>query len=219
MSSRNSSADRIAVISPGNECLWTQAEQVEAGIFIEKGYVESPEELSLEYAPYSKASRFIVASRVTSVDGVMRVISHSEAGFKTINDIESGRLVADETGLELMCSIDDSKAFEVGTMGVNKLLRSASPARLAVALYGAIYRLTEDEEINTVIASFDERFFRLFSLMFGPSVIAMGPSTDYMGSPTIPAHIDTSLLMNHTKENHPANYTTMVDAATKVTYY
>src|SRR5689334_17754241 len=73
--------------------LWQQAEAIEAGVFVEKGYVVTPEELAEEYAPYLSASTMIVAKQGSKVVGCGRMISYDESiGFKTLHDAQRGKL-------------------------------------------------------------------------------------------------------------------------------
>lgn len=213
--------DSLLVVSNPRSEAWQQGFSIEAQVFIEAGYVESESELAEEYEPYLPHSEFIVAERDGVVGGAVRAISYSEeAGFKTIHDLEDGRLDLSDEGKEALEQVDLTKTTEIGTLAVKKELRGlmGEQDRLAVILYGAIYALTKQRGTEFIIASFDEKFFHRFKSIFGDGVIALGPAKDYMGSNTVPSvmHVDT--VMAHLKETLEPVDDMMLDAAGKVKY-
>ena len=66
--------------------------RLEYETFREAGYVKSFDELKSEYAQYVQASTFLSILRGGDVVGTARIIDWSEAGFKTLDDIDQGRL-------------------------------------------------------------------------------------------------------------------------------
>ena len=101
------SQDRLVVVHDHESRAWRQGVGIEAGVFIEKGYVRSAEELAEEYAAYEPVSDFIVAERGGIVGGSVRAIGYADGiGFKTLTDIDSGKLEADEEGERLLGSLD-----------------------------------------------------------------------------------------------------------------
>lgn len=199
---------------------WQEGAAIEANVFIEKGYVNSQEELSEEYAKYLSASEFVVVKRFGSPSGSTRLIHYSEAGFKTLSDIEEGRLSVDEQGREILSNLDLTKTFEVGTLAADKEAR-ANPedeGRVAVALYAAIYAEGKHHEAPNVLASFDADYFDRFKDIFGPGVQALGPATDYMGSPTVPALLNVDVLLDHLGQVFPEMQQTIIKIAEATTH-
>lgn len=203
------------IVDPTND-LWRQAVEIEAGVFIESDYVQNQEELGVEYAKYLPTTEFIVAAKDGMVGGSVRAIFYDESvGFKTIDDISTGKLEISEEGREILNTLDLTQTFEIGTLAVNKDFRGKpdDEGRLSVQLYGAIYAEAKRHGTQNVIASFDERYFNSFSSIFGPGVKALGPATDYMGSPTVPALLNTEAAADYLSGTLPEVHESLISSA------
>lgn len=111
---------------------------VERSVFGEF-FGNSPELLAAEYGAYEDTSLFltVVDHRRRLPAGVMRVIVPSDAGLKSLADIETawnqplGEVLA-RTGLEF----DDRRVWDVATLAVEKEYRgAASQGLISMALY------------------------------------------------------------------------------------
>lgn len=183
--------DSLLVTNDPYSPYWQQGVSIEASVFIEKNYVTSEEELAGEYAKYLPASQFIVAERGGVVGGAVRAIHFVDGiGFKTLDDIQAGKLEVSEEGRTIIASMDLSRTVEIGTLAVLPELRGkhGDERRLTGALYGGIRSVGHTYDAPFCIASFDEAYYRGFRWTFGKDIIhALGPATDYMGSATVPA--------------------------------
>jgi hypothetical protein len=172
---------------------WQAAAQIEANVFIEKGYVKSPEELAEEYAPYLGSTAMIALKLDMRTVGALRVIDYDPTvGFKTEHDISEGRLLLDEQGEEIMANLDRYKTLEAGTIALPEELRASHGKKYAAILYGAFHVLVKSRNKDTAIASFDAGYFRGFARKYSDFVTAIGPAVHYMGSPTVPAVMDAT---------------------------
>lgn len=207
--------DVPVVITDKLHPLWQQGLDNEAQVFIESGYVDNAEELGGEYEKYLPKTEFIIVQQDSIAAGSVRAIFYDpEIGFKTIDDINSGKLSISEESKRLLDDIDLSNVFEIGTLAVQARYRGHADdeGRLSVALYGAIFAETKHHDCRYVLASFDERYFNSFKSIFGPAVRELGPATDYMGSPTVPALLDIPGLFEYVAETFPE----MLTAATAI---
>lgn len=208
--------DGVVITTNSNSPEWQAGEAIEASVFMEVGYVEQPAELSEEYQKYLPVTEFVVSRQNGEVGGSIRIIHYDpELGFKTLDDINNGRLTLDEDGKSIIEGLNLNQVFEVGTLAVKKELRGKpeDEGRVSVDLYGAIYGEGRDRDCPYAIASFDEKYFNNFKSIFGDGVKALGPATDYMGSPTVPALIDIPLFMRDLKKALPNVYQAMEETA------
>lgn len=177
---------------------WKVAEAVEAEVFIKEGYVTTKEELDREEAPYLPKTEMTALTLGGLVIGATRLYSRVEGvgpyGFKTLNDAAAGRLELDERGQQIVDSMDLDRTLEVGTIALLEEYRGIHGFKLVGYLYEFIYNKAVAEGYSNVIASFDRKFFAGFYRRFAPAVTALGPAHPYIGSPTIPAHIDVATI-------------------------
>ncbi len=184
----------VATVDPTSR-LWAAAADIEAEVFELAGYAPA-EQIRAEYRPYDDASTFIVAIEDGRVLGAVRLIRWSEHGFKTLVDIETHRLrlFADHDPSDLA----DPRFVEVGTMALARHHTAdlATQARVAMTLYGGIVGYARMIGADTILASWDESFWTRFLSTFGSAAgVAVGPPTEFLGSPTLVAivHVDTCL--------------------------
>lgn len=213
------SKDAIIITSNPNSLEWRQGAEIEAEVFIESGYVDSAEELAEEYEKYAPQTQFIVTNHEGEAGGSVRLIYYDpDVGFKTIDDIEKGKLNLSEAGREHLAQIDLNDAVEVGTIAVKKELRSdpGNNTRLSVSLYGVLSEVSEGAGRPTILASFDYRYYRGFKAIFGSAVTLLGEPKDYMGSKTVPVSIAVPQLMEYIKGKRPELYENMKASVSKI---
>jgi hypothetical protein len=118
-----------------------------------------------EYGPYEQASRFFVV--MDQVErrpaGVLRVIAHSVAGLKTLQDIAGKPLrigVRDFQEFHAVTELD--RCWDVGTVAVlPEYRRSASRTReVSLMLYRALYVHAMREGVEHFVAVIDEHAHR-----------------------------------------------------------
>jgi len=200
---------------------WREGSRLEAGVFQEKGYIEDERELEIEYEKYMPRTEFVSVEVNGRIQGSARFIYFSDLiGFKTLDDIISGRLKVTKEGHELLTGIDLSRTFEVGTLAAAPQARSIpeDEGRVAVALYGAIYGETQRHDCEHILASFDEEYFLKFKGIFGAGAKELGPSTDYMGSPTVPVVMEAYTLLDHIHKVFPLMYNAVVEHAAALSH-
>lgn len=179
----------VEVITPDDTERWAEASAIEAAVFIDADYVESAEELAEEYKPYLPASKFFAMTEDGEIRGVVRIIDHSEAGFKTIVDAQKGLLQIDQEWQERI-SAEQEHMFEVGTIAVPRQFRTTEGGKASIWLYGAILGYSRKHNMPSALASFDAKYFEGFTKsLFQDGVEAIGDPIDYMGSYTTPAYM------------------------------
>ena len=134
--------------APFGAYIWSSSEPgAELGRYLEREvfaefFGNSPEMLADEYGPYDDASSFfcVVDHRRSLPAGVLRVLSPSAAGFKSLHDIErvwSQPLedVTARTGVEF----EPTRMWDVATLAVHAEYRGAATSGLvSLALYQAL---------------------------------------------------------------------------------
>lgn len=161
----------------GNDPLSNVARQVECSVFHEF-FAAEPESEAAEYAAYEKASLFFVAidGERKAIAGVLRVIRHSEAGWKTLNDLDLQVAAEAAHGLTTAC-------WDVATLAVPKAYRGQG--EVSGRLYGATYVEAVRQGVEHMIAVLDEHAHRhLVDTLGIPFVpLAGAPARAYLGSP------------------------------------
>lgn len=203
---------QLSVTRDTDSEVWKQAAQNEADVFIKSGYIDSADELAEEYAPYLPKTFMLGVEVDGKVAGSIRFIDYDpKSGFKTMSDIEKGRLIVDEAGQKLLAETDPAKMVEIGTIAVDKAYQASSSNndfKLVGEFYGSIYNIGTKRDVPFVLASFDAQYFNRFVKLMGPGVKQLGPAVDYMGSPTIPALLDVNEAYASLKE---FGFTDLVD--------
>lgn len=180
--------------------LWQEAAQLEAQVFMSSRYVANADELFQAYAQYEPRTRMLATIKNGKVVGAMRVINYDpNVGLKTLNDSKNGLLTLSAEGQALLRETDPNQVVEVGTIALDEEYRGKTEdeAYMISSLYGGIYSLTLQENTPNIIASFDEDYYERFVKLFGPSVTALGPPTDYMGSKTVPVLMNVERLKEY----------------------
>ncbi|HEX8227012.1 MAG TPA: hypothetical protein VF572_04045 [Candidatus Saccharimonadales bacterium] len=147
-----------------------------------------------------ETSEFALVERGEEALGSARMIFYARGiGFKTFNDITRKRLTVDRKGYKLMDGLNLDRTMEIGTLGADERARSRpeDAGRVAMALYGIVYRESITHGCDYGLASFDEEYAQRFSGIFGPGVKPLGPAKHYMGSPTIPVLMDLNQMYDH----------------------
>lgn len=160
----------------GSHRLSDVARQVECSVFFEF-FHNDPELMAAEYAPYEEASVFFVAVLERQIAGVLRVIRHSAAGFKTLADLE-----VTPFEMELHHSAGLQTCWDVATLAVPKAYRGDQA--VSAVLYGALYTEALRQQVDHVITILDDHAHRQLVDVFGvPFVPLAGRSPcSYLGS-------------------------------------
>jgi len=162
---------------------------VERSVF-SRQFGNDDREMEQEYGPFENSSFFItVVDHVRAEPvGVIRVIENSDAGLKTLLDIERepawGTTVQDF--LDRHCGSDGlSRVLDVASLAVRPEWGSSqSGALVAVALYGGMFRSALATRARRVVAAIDEAVADLLRAVEVPLEPVCGlPAIEYLGSP------------------------------------
>lgn len=182
--------DPEVVVITSESPFWTLAAEIEAEVFIDAGYVQHAAELEEEYRPYINSSFFFAMMDGSEIKGVLRIIDHSDAGFKTLVDTEAGKLIIEDSWKQRLTPEAQKSIFEVGTIAVPPKHRTKDAGRASMWLYGAVLGYSRANNLPNAIASFDADYFEGFQGLFGEGLQAMGPAVEYMGSKTVPVYMN-----------------------------
>jgi hypothetical protein len=143
-----------------------------------------------QYGRYDASSVFFVTVDVATAEplGVLRAITPSRAGLKTVNDLE--RLFPGRVSLNAILEshriADLEDIWDVGTVGVPRRFRSSAMAT-SIQLYRALYvsMMHPDAGARYMISVIDERALRQLKSYLGiPLAPLLGlPPFSYLGSP------------------------------------
>jgi hypothetical protein len=137
---------------------------LEKAVFLE-AFGDTPELLDSEYAPYERSCFFIcVVDHLRHLPaGVMRVLTPSPAGFKSLNDLQpvwghSARTLLERTGVEL----DVSSTWDIATLAVaDGYRRGATAGLVTMALYQSLTLAAFRCGIEWFVAILDMPVFRI----------------------------------------------------------
>jgi hypothetical protein len=137
---------------------------VERRVFLE-AFGNTPEMLAEEYSQYEATSAFIcVVDHLRSLPvGVMRVLLPSQAGFKSLNDVEpvwhvSATELAGQTGL----AMDLEKTWDIATLAVAEDYRAkATQGLVSMGLYQTLTLAARHCGIEWFVAILDMPVFRM----------------------------------------------------------
>ena len=185
------------------------ARSVEREVFYEF-FGNTPELLAEEYGPYEQASVYfcVLDHRRRQPVGVMRVIVPSEAGHKSVHDLE--RVwgldlpeVMARTGLE----IDTDSLWDVATMAVRRDYRGdATNGLISMALFQTLGMLGDREQVKSVISVLDLVVLDLIQTNVGrPLTMLDGVEPRrYLDSPSsLPGVLDAADYKARLRFGHP----------------
>jgi hypothetical protein len=137
---------------------------VERRVFLES-FGNTPELLAEEYDPYEASSLFIcVIDHLRALPvGVIRILMASEAGFKSLKDLEPvwgepAEVMARRTGLD----IDPETTWDIATLAVHRDYRSkAAQGLVSMGLYQTIGLVGPSCGIQYLVAILDMPVFRI----------------------------------------------------------
>jgi hypothetical protein len=164
ISARTSSQPFGLYVLPSNAPGAELARHVERVVF-EETFGNSPELLEQEYGPYEPASIFfcVVDHRRRRPAGMLRVIRHSPAGFKSLHDLE--RLWGDGTGdlpERSGVSLTPGSLWDVATLAVAPDYRGrAASGLVSMTLYQALNQASRRYGIDQLITILDVGVLRL----------------------------------------------------------
>lgn len=188
-----------AYLFPGEAPGADLARHVEREAFLE-AFGNTPDLLAREYARYEAGSFFIcVIDHLRHLPvGMMRVLTPSPAGFKSLLDVEPvwgepAGAVIERTGLDL----DVARTWDIATLAVAKDYRSgASGGLVTMGLYQTLTRAAFHCGIDWFVAILDMPVFRILRWrlrMIFAGYEGVGPRP-YLGSPaSLPAWCDVGL--------------------------
>lgn len=145
-----------------------------------------PDVMVEAYATYEASSLFLLVVDQLSLApaGVLRVITHSRAGFKTLNDIKSdGPRVSTDDFMRSHQVHSLSDCWDVGTLAVTKPYRGDGHL-VSSMLYGMFHRAACRAGISHAMAILDGHAYRqvtqTLAIPFVP--LAGTPPFSYLGS-------------------------------------
>ena len=163
------------------------ARAIECQVF-SKFFGNVPAEMAREYARYEDSSLFflIVERETQRPAGVLRVIEHSAAGFKTLNDIQGAPLHLPTSKVLTHHGIKDlSRCWDIGTLAVVKEFRGQAHNHIvSTMLYGLLYAEVAKRDIQHVITVLDSHAYVQLTQMLGVPFmpIARSEPFSYLGS-------------------------------------
>lgn len=179
------------------------ARRLETQVFLE-AFGNTSDLLSSEYGPYDQSSLFVcVVDHVRGVPaGMMRVLTPSPRGFKSLIDIEQvwGEpldVVLGRTGLVM----DTSRTWDIATLAVAPDYRgTAAQGLVTMGLYQTLTLAAFRHGIRWFVAILDLPVFRLLRLklrMIFSEYEGLAP-LPYLGSPqSVPAWCDVTAAADH----------------------
>lgn len=182
--------ERVTVLPDADDPRWAAAEQVEAQVFLERGYAPSAEELQGEYARYRPHTTLVVLEHDSEVVGMARLIGFSlRQGLKTVNDAMDGRLHISEQGWKSLDSIDPRGLLDVASLALSADCRRL-PAGSANHLYRRIFGHAVRSGRPHVLAGFDTAQLAGVSRGFHAGIARLGEARSYQGAPSVVGHLD-----------------------------
>lgn len=143
---------------------------VEGSVFLET-FGNTPDDLAAEYGPYEPASQMIIVidHEAQMPVGVLRTIHNSDAGLKSLADLERTELgvTGDQVCREL--DIDPQRCVDVGTLAIAPEYRgSAGQVLPSLLLYRSLYlKYLNHPDFDHVVTIIDKKAEKnLFKLNF-----------------------------------------------------
>jgi hypothetical protein len=164
------------------------ARAVECAVF-QHYFGNAPSIMTAEYADYEAHSKFllVVDREMRRPAGTLRIIEHSDAGFKSLNDIKAAPLSIPVEKALAFHEIDNlERCWDIGTLAVLSQYRGKSTNHLiSTMLYGLLHMQCRRFGIEHLVAILDMHAFKqLTELLAVPFVtIADSEPFEYLGSP------------------------------------
>ncbi len=148
--------DYVAVEVSGDSEYANIGRHIERTVFKET-FNNSIELMESEYGPYESASRFIISlnKKTEQPTGVLRVITHSDAGLKSWNDAIKDFGMNEAEANELPGMQDKEKVWDIGTIAVPKIYRDKS-GPVSILLERAMFVATQKHKIQAIVSIIDE---------------------------------------------------------------
>ncbi len=147
----------VAIEVSGDDHAANIGRYIERVVF-EASFGNDADEMSKEYGPYESASRFFISvdQQSKQVSGVLRVVTPSESGFKSLDDatefFHMDQLAASrQPGMQ-----DLGKVWDVGTIAVLPEYREKS-GPVSILLERALYLAAMKHDVQAIISIVDDR--------------------------------------------------------------
>lgn len=163
---------------------------IERQVF-ETAFGNDENKMQEEYGSYDPASTFFITvdTETGTPTGVLRAIRNSEAGLKTLNDMEdaakTSRMVKHDDVISYHGIDDLDKCWDVGTVAVVPEYRHAKAAAgISIQLYRALYVSAKQEGIEHMISVIDKKAVSQLKGYLGVPFEQLGGSKafEYLGS-------------------------------------
>ena len=161
------------------------ARSVERAVF-DEAFGNNSEQMTEEYGPYESSSTFLVAidSEKKMPAGVIRMIQYSEAGLKSINDLQSV-LDIDVQSFQDREGIQDlEKVWDVGTLAVLPEYRGFDNRfEVSSKLYRSLFLFGESVDAQHMVTILDSKALKGLDLLGVPFKALEGTEAfAYLGS-------------------------------------
>lgn len=166
---------------------------VESAVFDET-FGNSRDLLDDEYGPYLSGTFFAVVEDAATGDGVgsMRLIVDNPAGFKSLNDVESGPWATAAQKVLEDVDVEPTALVDVATLSVRAVSRRSGDAygNVTAVLFFALRAFKEAHGITDLVAILDDAVLTYLNQVG----VALAPvaglaSAPYLGSPgSTPVH-------------------------------
>jgi hypothetical protein len=190
---------------------------VERNVFAEQ-FGNSPELLQAEYGPYEPSTFFfcVIDHRRNLPVGSVRLLLPSEAGFKTLADIERmWGLPLEETLARSDLELDTNRVWDVATIAVDREYRGkVTQSLVSGSLYQAICRGAHLGEVGWVIAVLDLIVLDLIQTISHDAYqrFAGCEPLRYLDSPaSLPVYCDLAAYLPRLAELDPLTYELLID--------
>lgn len=184
----NRPSTKFACYLISNETKYSNLGRYVEGTVFNKTFGNSPKVMHDEYGPYEDASTFfVVIDQEASLPvGVMRIIENSEAGLKSLVDLEKTPLAISTEDVCMAYDINLDRCADLGTLAVLPEYRGSTadfvPASLAYrTLYLTVLNNPRFDHVVTVIDENALRNLNFFKFPFRPIFDSEGFS--YLDSP------------------------------------
>ena len=141
-----------------------------------------------EYGPYEAASRFFVTvdTQKSRPVGVLRVITPSAAGLKTLKDFEQVHPIHAHHVYDHHAIASDEPVWDIGTVAVLPEYRDGSGKGSAASLqlFRAVYRDAMESDIKHLVSIIDKKAHAKLTGYLGVPFVALAgsPPFAYLGS-------------------------------------